>query len=136
MTEAQAAPKAKKEKPPALEEKPFGEFIEQHYLPALKEALTESGLGDVDLSFQKGTLPLAPEAFWQVKGLWAGGKRSFVLGFPEETIKGLKVFACADGGVAPKNLEPFLSDERKITLPLLVFGVVRRLNGQKWLGWN
>ncbi|MGA1262861.1 MAG: DUF2996 domain-containing protein [Prochlorothrix sp.] len=136
MTEAQAAPKAKTEKPPAIEDKPLGEFMEQDYLPALKTALMEAGLADVDLSFQKGSLPQSSTSCWQVKGLWAKGRRSFVLGFPEDSIKGLKVFACADAGFAPTNLEPFLSDERKITLPLLVFGVIRRLNGQKWLGWN
>jgi len=33
-------------------------------------------------------------------------------------------------------LEPFLIDERKVTLDLMVFGVMQRLNGQKWLERN
>ncbi|KKJ00170.1 DUF2996 domain-containing protein [Prochlorothrix hollandica] len=127
------APKAK---PPALEDKPFGDFIEQDYVPSLKDALEQSGLGDLALSFGRRTLPQTQETCWQVRGQWAGGRRSFLLAFPEEKIGGLKAFACADGGAEPSYLEPFLSDERKITLPLLVFGVVQRLNGQKWLGWN
>ena len=36
----------------------------------------------------------------------------------------------------PATIEPFLLDERKITLDLLVFGVIQRLNAQKWLGGN
>ncbi|MDE5116328.1 MAG: DUF2996 domain-containing protein, partial [Trichodesmium sp. St2_bin2_1] len=36
----------------------------------------------------------------------------------------------------PATLEPFLIDERKITLNLLVFGVIQRLNAQKWLSLN
>jgi len=36
----------------------------------------------------------------------------------------------------PSTLEPFLIDERKVTLDLMVFGVMQRLNGQKWLERN
>ena len=63
----------------------------------------------------------------------AAGQRSFLVGFPEQSISGVKVFACAEGKTKPTDLEAFLSDERKITLDLLVFGVLRRLNGQRWL---
>ncbi|MEL6352527.1 MAG: DUF2996 domain-containing protein, partial [Cyanobacteria bacterium J06627_28] len=34
----------KKEKPPKLEDKPFEEFMEQHYLPSLKEAMAKEGV--------------------------------------------------------------------------------------------
>jgi len=34
------------------------------------------------------------------------------------------------------RLEPFLIDERKAPLDLLVFGVIQRLNAQKWLQAN
>ena len=44
---------AKKEKPPALEDKPFEEFMQQHYLPALQEAITKEGVPDVNLTFAK-----------------------------------------------------------------------------------
>ncbi|MGB3208973.1 MAG: DUF2996 domain-containing protein, partial [Crinalium sp.] len=36
----------------------------------------------------------------------------------------------------PSTLEPFLIDERKVTLDLMVFGVIQRLNAQKWLVRN
>ena len=133
---ADASPK--KEKPPALEDKPFNEFIESHFVPELAKALSEQGLSDLDLQFVKRSLPTqsSAEEVWQILGKWLGGQRSFVLGFPEESIKGLKVFACADGQSTPTDLEAFLIDERKVNLNLLVFGVLRRLNGQKWLGLN
>jgi len=139
MTEAQppqpaTAPKPAKEKPPALEDKPLADFIQQDYLPALAEALKTKGLSGVNLTFTKAKLPQTTTECWQVQGHW--GRRSFLLAFPGESLGGIKVFACADAGAAPAYLEPFLSDERKITLSLLVFGVVQRLNGQKWLGWN
>lgn len=130
------AAKPKQEKPPALEDKPFPEFIEQHYLPALKDALESQGLQDLELSFSQQSLPTFQDVCWQVYGQWSGGRRSFLVAFPDEKITGTKAFACADGGTVPSYLEPFLVDERKITLDLLVFGVVQRLNGQKWLGWN
>ncbi|MGB3653084.1 MAG: DUF2996 domain-containing protein, partial [Rivularia sp. (in: cyanobacteria)] len=50
-------------------------------------------------------------------------------------IKGKKAFSCNEGK-RPSTLESFLIDERRITLDLMVFGVVQRLNGQKWLGRN
>ncbi|MDJ0846386.1 MAG: DUF2996 domain-containing protein, partial [Crocosphaera sp.] len=52
-------PKAKKEKPPALEDKPFTEFMEQHFTPTLKESLTEQGLKDIELSFTKADVSIA-----------------------------------------------------------------------------
>ena len=134
MADSQTA--EKKAKPPTLEDKPFAEFIELHLIPSLQEALQANGMSDVTLQFLKKSLPTQTEESWQVWGEWAGGTRSFLVGFPEESISGVKVFACADGKSQHTDLEPFLGDERKITLDLLVFGVVRRLNGQKWLGLN
>ena len=131
-----AATPAKKEKPPAIEKKPFPEFVQQHYLPALQQALEDQGISDLELAFVQQALPTSPDTCWQVQGKWLGGQRSFLVAFAKEEIKGPKAFACADGGTQPKGIEPFLVDERKITLDLLVFGVVQRLNGQKWLGWN
>jgi pyruvate/2-oxoglutarate dehydrogenase complex dihydrolipoamide acyltransferase (E2) component len=127
---------AKKEKPPALEDKPFGEFIEQHYLPSLKEALQANGLTDILLSFAKDALPTLGGDCWQVKGSWASGRRSFLIAFSQENISSTKAFAYADSGVAPSYVEPFLIDERKVSLPMLVAGVIQRLNGQKWLARN
>jgi len=133
-------PPAKKEKPPKLEDKPFGEFIEQHYLPALKEALVAEGLEDITVSLSKQKVSLAgmsSDSEWaQVQGDWFGGQRHFRVYFPDEDIKGQLAFACFERSNVPSTIEPFLIDERKIDLKLLVFYVVQRLNGQKWLTWN
>ncbi|MEM8603693.1 MAG: DUF2996 domain-containing protein, partial [Cyanobacteria bacterium P01_H01_bin.121] len=130
------AVKPRREKPPAPEDKPFTEFIEQHYVPALEKALADEGITDLTLTFEQQALPVIGDTCWQVRGQWLAGQRSFLVAFPDEAIKGQKVFASADGGSRPTTLEAFLGDERRVNLDLLVFGVVRRLNGQKWLGWN
>lgn len=130
---------AKKEKAPTVEDKPFAEFIQQDYLPALKTALTKQGVQDLELNFAKQKIQSAgvnqSEESWQILGRWQGGRRQFYLYFPEEDIQGQRAFSCAEGN-KPSTLEPFLIDERKITLDLLVFGVVQRLNAQKWLARN
>ncbi|HIK30428.1 MAG TPA: DUF2996 domain-containing protein [Oscillatoriales cyanobacterium M59_W2019_021] len=136
-----AAPKGgkvKPEKPPAPEDKPFAEFMHQDFLPALKEALSQQGLSDLDLKFEKQRVPLiSPKGeCWQAIGQWQSGKRQFTLYFPKADIKGPRAFSCSADGTQPSTIEPFLMDERKITLDLLVFGVVQRLNAQKWLAWN
>ncbi|MDY7020847.1 MAG: DUF2996 domain-containing protein [Cyanobacteriota bacterium] len=138
-TESKKPAAAKKEKPPAVEDKPFAEFIEQDYLPALKEALKKEGLEDLELKFAKEKLPKSlgsSEACWQVVGKWQSGKRQFNVYFPNEDIKAQKVFSCATNSSEPSVIEPFLGDERRINLGLLVFGVVQRLNAQKWLNRN
>jgi hypothetical protein len=137
-SEKSAKKAAKKEKAPAVEDKPFVEFMEQDYLPALKNAITEEGVQDLELSFAKqkiSIIGLDKEDCWQVIGSWQKGLRQFNLYFPEENIQGKKGFSCNEGK-KPSTLESFLIDERKITLDLMVFGLVQRLNGQKWLGRN
>jgi Protein of unknown function (DUF2996) len=129
----------KKPKAPALEDKPFGEFIQQDYIPALQKALNSQGVEDLDLKFTKEKLPSGlgvNQDCWQVVGKWNAGKRQFNLYFPTEDIKSQKLFTCALNGNKPSTIESFLVDERKITLDLLVFGVVQRLNAQKWLTRN
>ncbi|NEQ39062.1 MAG: DUF2996 domain-containing protein [Okeania sp. SIO3I5] len=140
-TETQpAGGKVKKEKPPAVEDKPFADFVQQDYLPALQEALTKEGIEDLDLSLVKQKLPMAgfgsSEECWQIVGKFKKGQRQFNVYFPKIDIKGPRAFSCADNGAKPATLEPFLIDERKITLSLLVSGVVQRLNAQKWLSLN
>ncbi|MDJ0732014.1 MAG: DUF2996 domain-containing protein [Crocosphaera sp.] len=133
-------PKAKKEKPPALEDKPFTEFMEQHFTPTLKESLTKQGLKDLELSFTKAPVSIpgaiSDEPCWQVIGIWNEGKRQFNLYFPEENIKGQKAFSYAVNGKSPSTIESFMIDERKITLDLMVLYTLQRLNGQKWLTRN
>ncbi|MBD2343266.1 DUF2996 domain-containing protein [Anabaena subtropica] len=134
-----AAKAAKKEKAPSVEDKPFVEFMEQDYLPALQNAITAEGVKDLQLSFAKQKLPIAglssTEECWQVIGSWQNGQRQFNVYFPDEDIQGKKGFSCNEGR-RPSTLESFLIDERKITLDMLVSRLVYRLNGQKWLGRN
>lgn len=129
----------KKEKPPAPEDKPFQEFIEEEFTPALKSAFSEQGIEDVQLSFAKESLPPAfgqSEKCWQVMGNWKNGQRGFNIYFLEEDIKGQKAFSYNENGGKPSTLESFMIDERKVTLDLLVLYTLQRLNGQKWLARN
>ncbi|NER82866.1 MAG: DUF2996 domain-containing protein, partial [Leptolyngbya sp. SIO1D8] len=91
------AGRSKKEKPPAVENKPFGEFIEQHFLATLEAALKKAGLEGVVLQFQKAQLAVKgaspSDLYWQVKGTWPmGGKRQFNIVFTKEDIKSPKFF--------------------------------------------
>lgn len=135
-----AKPPAKKEKAPALEDKPFTEFIEQDYLPALKTALVKKGVNDLELKFAQekfAVVGLDSEGkCWQVMGNFQQGKRRFSVYFPKESIHGQRAFSCSENTVKSSTIEPFLIDERKITLDLLVSRVVQRLNAQKWLSLN
>jgi Protein of unknown function (DUF2996) len=121
-----AKAKVEKVKVPTVEELPFAEFVEKHYLPALAKELQDKGLTDLDLKFEQS----------QVRGHWFGGLRAFTIYFTNQDINAQKAFSCADGGLKPSTIEPFLIDERKATLDLLVFGVRQRLNAQKWLKAN
>lgn len=120
--------KATAKKPPkaAPEDKPFASFIEQDYLPALEQAFQLRNIQDLQLSFQDQ----------QVAGQWQQGQRQFTVYFPEADINGLKAFSCTTAGAQPSTIESFLIDERKANLDLLVFGVIQRLNAQKWFGNN
>ncbi|MBW4674916.1 MAG: DUF2996 domain-containing protein [Desmonostoc geniculatum HA4340-LM1] len=137
--EKPAAKAAKKEKAPSVEDKPFVQFIEQDYLPALQKAIAKEGVQDLQVAFAKQKVPIkgfeSAEESWQVVGSWQNGAYNFNLYFPEEDIQGKKGFSCNEGK-KPSTLESFLIDERKTTLDLLVFGLVQRLDGQKWLGRN
>ncbi len=135
-----AAKAAKKEKAPTVEDKPFAEFIQQHYLPALKTALADHGVQNLELTFAKQKVPIAGYSqagdLWQVMGRWQQkGLRQFNLYFPAEDIQGQRAFSCNEGS-KPSTLEPFLIDERKVTLDLMLYGVLQRLDGQKWLERN
>jgi hypothetical protein len=134
---AEAKPAAAKtEKPPKLEDKPFNEFIEQYYVPALRKSLEDKGISDLGLTFKQENFEPLGQNCWQVRGHWGKGQRQFIVAFSEEDINATKAFAYADAGAKPSYVEPFLSDERRINLDLLIYGVVQRLNGQKWLGRN
>jgi Protein of unknown function (DUF2996) len=148
--EPKAAPKAapKKEKPPALEDKPFTEFIEQHFIPTLESALKDKGIDDIQLTLDQRPLDVFgisdSEPYWHVKGQWqkgdgeasSSGNRQFNIAFTKDSISSPKLFYFADKGSQPSTIEQFMGDERKITLDLLVLFTLRRLNGQKWLARN
>ncbi|MFK8181878.1 MAG: DUF2996 domain-containing protein [Phormidesmis sp.] len=133
----------KKEKPPKLEDKPFNEFMEQHYLPSLKEAMANQGIDDLSLEFAKRKIDAMgisdSEPYWQVQGQWeesGEGQRQFNIAFLDEDIKGQKVFSLTSNGALPSTIEQFMGDERRITLGLMVGYTLQRLNGQKWLTRN
>ena len=138
-----AAAKKKKEKPPKVEDKPFNEFMEKHYLPSLKEAMAKEGIDDLNLEFAKRKLEVIGQSgnddYWQVQGDWeepGEGQRQFNIAFMEEDIKGQKVFTLTANGAKPSTIEQFMGDERRITLDLMVLYTLQRLNGQKWLTRN
>jgi hypothetical protein len=134
---------AKKAKAPALEDKPFAEYIQQDFLPALKAGLDKQGIPGVELSFEKRKINVigfsqAPEC-WQVVGRWNSGykqPREFSLYFFDEDINGQKGFSCTESSGKASTLESFRIDERKSDLGLLVFWTLQRLNAQKWLVRN
>ena len=138
--EKPAAAKGKKEKPPAPEDKPFNEFIEQEYLPALKSAFAQQGIQELEVTFVKDKIQIPglnqKGGCWQVVGNWQGGQRQFNVYFPDEDINKQKAFSCATNGAKAGTLESFMIDERKVSLDLLVFYTMQRLNAQKWLAWN
>ncbi|MFM7560168.1 DUF2996 domain-containing protein [Cylindrospermopsis raciborskii] len=139
VEETNQKPVAKKEKPPAVEDKPFEEFMQEHYLPALQKAIAQEGISDVKLTFAKQKYAIvgfdSSQECWQIIGSWQNGSKQFNVYFPDQDIQGKKGFSCHEGK-KPSTLESFLIDERKTTLDLLVSRLVYRLNGQKWLSRN
>lgn len=140
-SKAKAAPKAKKEKPPKIEDKPFNEFMEQHFVPELDKALHDGGWQGVALSFAKAPLAVkgaaSDEEYWQVQGhRTTGSDRQFHIVFAKEDISGPKYFYYSQGDSPSSTVEQFMGDERRITLDLMVLYTLQRLNGQKWLTRN
>lgn len=141
--EAKPAAKAKKEKGPTVEDKPFANFIQEDYLPALKAGLEEQGITGLDLTF--GKHPISVKGFSQypacsqVVGRWSSGykqPRQFNLYFFDDDINGKKGFSYSESDSPASTLESFRIDERKSDLGLLVFWTLQRLNAQKWLVRN
>jgi Protein of unknown function (DUF2996) len=136
-TDPPTAKKAVKEKPHTVESKPFADFIQQDYLPALTKALADRGVTDLHVALERSKIAVkgfetAPECS-QVIGTWNGGKHQFNVYFFEDDIQGQRAISCVDLGHTASTIESFLVLERKITLDLLVLGLVLRLNSQKWL---
>ncbi|HEY9688611.1 MAG TPA: DUF2996 domain-containing protein [Coleofasciculaceae cyanobacterium] len=134
-----ATPKAApaKEKAPKPEDKPFGEFIKTEYLPALQKALTDRGVAGLTLQFVQAAVPvqgLGDTQCSQVIGIW--GDREFRVYFPKDDINATKGFSYTEKGGRHSTFEPFLIDERKATLDLMVTAVALRLRAQKWIERN
>jgi hypothetical protein len=140
---AEKPPKAtapKKEKPPTVEEKPFTEFIDQHFTPALQKAVSDQGVTDLELKFNQSQLPMVGagpgDQYWQVIGQMEKGKKQFNIYFLDQDIQGKKAFSYSTNGSQPSTIESFMIDERKVTLDLMVLYTLQRLRGQKWLAGN
>jgi hypothetical protein len=132
-----ASPAAKKEKAPALEDKPFADFVQQDFVPAIQTGLNAQGLADLNLEFVKAPVKISgvkniPDC-WQIVGKWKNNSRQFNIYFFAEDIQGQRGFSCISNGGMASSIESFLIDERKMTLDLLLFGLTKRLNAQKWL---
>ena len=131
-TPAKPAPKAK---PPKPEDKPFPEFIDTLFLPAVAKQLAEHDITADRLERVDGPRPVVGGECPMVVGELPGGRRFWVC-FSKPDINSSKVIALADAGSEPTLLESFLIDEKRMSLPLLVSRLLQRLNGQKWLGGN
>ncbi len=101
----------------------FSEFMETELFPALLKAFQIRGVEDISLSYSD----------LKLKGSWRNNQRQFIIFFAKEDLNAQKAFACSDGKSKPETIEPFLGDERKISLELFIFGLMQRLNAQKWL---
>ncbi|MGL6135339.1 MAG: DUF2996 domain-containing protein [Prochlorococcaceae cyanobacterium] len=130
-----AAKPAKAAKPPAPEDAPFATFIPESLLPALAKEIRSYGGPEPDLRFEQGAMPVVGGNCWMVVGALPGERR-FWLSFTAADITAAKTVALAEPGAEPSLLEPFLSDEKRMSQALLVSRLVQRLNGQKWLGPN
>ncbi|MBD2080409.1 DUF2996 domain-containing protein [Leptolyngbya sp. FACHB-17] len=129
----------KKSKAPGAETKPFADFVQQDYVPALQNMLDNLELPDVNITFQeqKMLLPGYTHAECsQVIGHWNRGQDQFIVYFFDDDVQGQRGFSLANAGTHSSTLEPFWIDERKVNLDVLVMGVVQRLHAEKWIGRN
>ena len=132
--DTKAAPKPKP-KPPKPEDKPFPEFIDTLFIPAVSKQLEDDGSQADRLERVEGDRPVVGGSCPMVVGELPGGRR-FWLCFGSADITSPKLIALAEAGSEPTLLESFLIDEKRMSLPLLVSRLLQRLNGQKWLGRN
>ena len=122
-------------KPPKLEDKPFEEFILNHFIPGLKSSIEEKGITVTDIKLIEGTRPVVGGNCWMVF-CELSEQRKFWLCFNKSVITSDKTILLAESNSDPSIVESFLIDEKKTTLPLLISRVLQRLNGQKWIGIN
>ena len=122
-------------KPLKPEEKPFEEFINDHFFPELKAKFNSQGYPLEQITLKEGQRPVVGGSCWVVTGE-ISNKRKFWLCFETNKITSKKTLSIADQGTEPTLLELFLADERKTTSALLISRLLQRLNGQQWLGAN
>ena len=130
-----AAKPAAKAKPPKPEDKPFPEFIDTLFIPAVEKQLEDNAIKPERLERITEARPVVGGDCSMVVGVLPGGRRFWVC-FAKENINSPKHIALAEPGSEPTLLESFLIDEKRMTLALLVSRLLQRLNGQKWLGRN
>ena len=122
-------------KPPKIEDKPFEEFINSHFIPGLKSSIVTKGIPVIDIKLIEGKRPVVGGNCWMVV-CEISEQRKFWLCFDKEIITSDKTILLAESNSDPSIVESFLIDEKKTTLPLLISRVLQRLNGQKWIGSN
>tara|TARA_Y100001968_G_C19173366_1_gene626786 strand:- start:96 stop:551 length:456 start_codon:yes stop_codon:yes gene_type:complete len=122
-------------KPPKIEDKPFNEFITNHFIPELKKSIQDKGTKIETITLIVGNRPVVGGKCWMVH-CQLSDDRKFWLCFNKEIITSDKTILLAESNSEPSIVESFLIDEKKTTLPLLVSRVLQRLNGQKWIGSN
>ena len=122
-------------KPPKLEDKPFNEFINNYFIPKLKDSIQSKGTDVIDIKLLKGARPVIGGDCWMVF-CELSEQRRFWLSFNKDIISSDKTISLAESNSQPSIVESFLIDEKKTTLPLLISRTLQRLNGQKWIGPN
>ncbi|OOV35927.1 DUF2996 domain-containing protein [Candidatus Synechococcus spongiarum] len=135
MAEPEATTKTPARKKPQPEDQPFAEFVPRLLMPAMTRACATHGGSAPALQLQEAPMPVVGCRCWQIQGELPGPRR-FWLCFEQPDINSRKTFALAESGQEPSLLEPFLIDEKRTSLALLVARLVQRLDGQKWLGPN
>ncbi len=124
-----------KKKAPKIEDKPFDDFINHHFIPDLTKSLSKYGIDNPLIKLIHDQRPVTGGECWMVYGELQED-RKFWLCFSASQITSPKTIAISESSEQPGLLESFLIDERKITLQLLISRTLQRLNGQKWLGRN
>lgn len=134
-TSAKPAGKLAARKKSQAEDQPFAEFVPGLLIPAMTQACASHGGSAPTLQLQEDSMPVVGGRCWQIRGELPGPRR-FWLCFEKPDINSRKTFALAESGHEPSLLEPFLIDEKRVSMALLVARLVQRLDGQKWLGPN
>lgn len=121
--------------PARPEAQPFEDFVPNLLIPAIVKACEARCGTQPRLELREQPMPVLGYPCWQVLGELPGSRR-FWLCFLEPQINSRKILSLAEGGGDPSLLEPFLIDEKRVSLALVVGKLVQRLEAQKWLGPN